>query len=41
MSGFTIIVVRWLDETDQSQSAGLRDAGEVVQTKEDETKPLY
>ena len=40
MSGSRTTVVRWSDETDQSQSCGLRDAAGVIQKEEDETRPL-
>ena len=38
MNGFRTTVVRQLDETDQSQSCGLRDASGVIQEEEDETR---
>ena len=41
MSGSRTIVVRWSDETDQSQSCGLRDAAGVVQEEESQTRSDY
>ena len=41
MNGFRTTVVRWLDETDQSQSCGLRDAPGVVKVEEDQTRSDY
>ena len=40
MNGSRTTVVRWSDETDQSQSCDIRDAAGVIQEEKDETRPL-
>ena len=39
MNGSRTTAVRWSDETDQSQSSGLRDAAGDIQEEKSETRP--
>ena len=41
MNGFRTTVVRWSDETDQSQFCGLRDASGTVKAEEGQTRSDY